>query len=153
MYKKETEGEDESGQGQGEGSETSFGEKVVRKWDEFFDFRGSIDPSCPGRLSQYPLLRRNGRAGAPRPLPSPRKNRRKRESGESKTRFNRPLHLLRGIEFLSLSLFLSLLEIDFSSRHPNLWDRLVLTRSSKLLNLAGWKISEEIKISFLLCYL
>lgn len=137
MYKKETEGEDESGQGQGEGSETSFGEKVVRKWDEFFDFRGSIDPSCPGRLSQYPLLRRNGRAGAPRPLPSPRKNRRKRESGESKTRFNRPLHLLRGIEFLSLSLFLSLLEIDFSSRHPNLWDRLVLTRSSKLLNLAG----------------
>lgn len=153
MYKKETEGEDESGQGQGEGSETSFGEKVVRKWDEFFDFRGSIDPSCPGRLSQYPLLRRNGRAGAPRPLPSPRKNRRKRESGESKTRFNRPLHLLRGIEFLSLSLFLSLLEIDFSSRHPNLWDRLVLTRSSKLLNLAGWKISEEIKISFLLCYM
>lgn len=137
MYKKETEGEDESGQGQGEGSETSFGEKVVRKWDEFFDFRGSIDPSCPGRLSQYPLLRRNGRAGAPRPLPSPRKNRRKRESGESKTRFNRPLHLLRGIEFLSLSLFLSLLEIDFSSRHPNLRDRLVLTRSSRLLNLAG----------------
>ena len=141
MYKKETEGEDESGQGQGEGSETSFGEKVVRKWDEFFDFRGSIDPSCPGRLSQYPLLRRNGRAGAPRPLPSPRKNRRKRESGESKTRFNRPLHLLHvELNFslsLSLSLFLSLLEIDFSSRHPNLWDRLVLTRSSKLLNLAG----------------
>ena len=111
--------EDESGQGglreefrregRWSGSGTNFSTSAAR----------SIP--CAPADSQYPLLRRNRRAGAPRPLPSAEKNRRKRESAESKTRFNRPLHLLR-VE-LNFSLSLSL----FFSASPFLRNRLFIS--------------------------